>query len=214
MMLKTDYCLVERRYYDSLATINEDYMDTVGEHDVDYLVDITDSYFPAHKCTGYNKISPAYNAASTASQNIGAMYLNYFETVMTYTECSFVDNPTTEPETLRPINQESSISVGIEYVSNQDGFATVKRMNWSDDALITEEMKQQLFEIFKTSWLLLITTDGSEDWEVWKSMKDSEFSIQQYKYNDTTLPYVSCNLEIIRVDDFNFNDYFINTLWS
>jgi hypothetical protein len=214
--LPTDYCIIGRRYYDLLPVDDINYKDTTGEHDITDNPTLTDTYFPGLKILGYKTNSPAYNAASTATQNIGARYLNRINAATAYSSYTFDANPQGYGVRMEPVNMESVTDTSGNYTAVVDAYAVTIAFEWTEPGRLSKIMSQQktaMEYIYQTYWIVGISTDDGASWVYYKINKEVNPQTKQIGFYYNELPWGEWSMEFHKMPaDFLIADYTVNTM--
>lgn len=229
--IQTDYCVIPRRYYDSLAITNADYTITVGVHDIIGQPEIDiDTYFPNTIYEGYSTNSPTWQAASdtwtnlqsvVVNRNIGARNIPYLTSSLNYDQYDFnytgtisakeefyaLENPNVVEYHLQPINNESARTIDGQYFNNPTAYTNEMILNWTapgDNAKILDVGRLAFEGAFKSNWVIGISKDSGITFTYYRVQKDNDISMstKNFSFNDTiTSPYGNFTLHLIQMPD-------------
>jgi hypothetical protein len=201
--IPTDYCAIGKRYYAA----------SEGENDISDKPALNENYYPSTIFEGEVENSNVYCAASVATENIGARYINKLFSQLDYTEDTFEDNPYILPLSTIPINVQANTDLDGNYDATVDAWVDGYRMEWNDDALISVSMMAILISIFKTSWIVGFSFDDGATWNYFSVILSEEFSIKQMLYLNDTLPYGETSLELHKKPSvFDVDDFIIDNM--
>ena len=213
--LPTDYCIIGTRYYDSLAKTDINYKNTVGDNDITSSPKLDTAYFyPNNIYEGYELVSPAYNAASDSGNNIGARNEIHITSAPSASDYAFpleINNPQFLSFELRPINLEEITTVDGSYKAYSDVDMYILNFSWDSVASggkITPTMKTIIEYMFKTYWLIAISTDDGVSYTYYKVDKSSSLNFELQLFKNPTRPYGNTALFLRAMPDaFDIADY-------
>jgi len=214
--VKTDYCCIGSRYYDQLPESDLLYINTIGDNDVSDNPKLTGTYsFPALKVLGFRENSPCYNAASTATQNIGARYINGIKAAPSYSSYTLLANPQESSWDLSPVNLEDGLDASGYYDANSDIDALKLTIGWTEPGRYSKILAAQqtaMKYIYQTYWIVGISQDGGSSWTYYKVNKSANPAFKQVGYYYHELPVGEWTMEFYKMPDvFDITDYTVDT---
>ena len=200
---------------------------TVGANDItaNALLNNT-NFMPALKSMGYYQNDVCYLAASTGLNNIGARYINYVKSTLTYNNYIFgsqnsgtadvwaYENPNSFKYSLQPINLNSVRTLDGTYYASPTGYAREFTLSWGnpgDSGRININLKNALEMAFKTFWVIGLTFDNGATYTYYKLKKENNLAMEQTKYLHDILPYGNSSIILIELNNFNINTYLLTT---